>query len=212
LALFLFCVVISKKIEIFTVIYIVIGLSLFSLADSQLAPKFAFTGIVWLLVALSCDALIPNIQEKFLKHPYCVPASEMVYYGNFFGSLYLLVFLLTGGFYDEFLPALEFSIYVRPLFVPSVIIGNFLGFLGVNLIVNLINATDAVVAMMVTSVRKMLTLSLSFLVFFPRPFTIFHVIGAFMVFSGIFFHVTVRNTGHPPKIITRIAKKFGISL
>lgn len=54
-----------------------IGLAVFILGDNKVSPMFNSTGYMMISAALLCDAVIGNVQEKFLKH-YKASNNEMV--------------------------------------------------------------------------------------------------------------------------------------
>lgn len=54
-----------------------LGLGVFTLADSQVAPNFNPYGYVMISIALLADAVIGNVQEKAMKH-YDATNTEMV--------------------------------------------------------------------------------------------------------------------------------------
>lgn len=67
-------------------------------ADSQVQPNFNSTGITMISLALLCDAIIGNVQEKNMKS-YGAPNAEVVLYSYALGFVYIfVVMLLTGDF------------------------------------------------------------------------------------------------------------------
>lgn len=63
-------------------------------------PNFNTTGIVMISLALLCDAVIGNVQEKSMKN-YGATNAEVVLYSYGLGFLYIfIVMLLTGDFTD----------------------------------------------------------------------------------------------------------------
>lgn len=79
-----------------------IGLIFFTLADSQVSPKFSGYGVFIISVALVFDAVIGNVQELAMKK-YKASNSEVVFYSYGIGFLYLLAFMvITGDFFDGF--------------------------------------------------------------------------------------------------------------
>lgn len=79
-----------------------IGLIFFTLADSQVSPKFSGYGVFVISVALVFDAVIGNVQELAMKK-FKASNSEVVFYSYGIGFLYLLAFMvITGDFFDGF--------------------------------------------------------------------------------------------------------------
>lgn len=76
-----------------------VGLTLFTLADSQVQPNFNTKGITVISLALLCDAVIGNVQEKNMKG-YGAPNAEVVLYSYGLGFVYIFVVMLaTGDFF-----------------------------------------------------------------------------------------------------------------
>lgn len=70
------------------------------LADSQVSPNFNTKGITMISMALLCDAIIGNVQEKAMKS-YGASNVEVVLYSYFIGFLYIFtVMLFTGDLFD----------------------------------------------------------------------------------------------------------------
>lgn len=70
------------------------------LADSHVQPNFDTKGITMISLALLCDAVIGNIQEKSMK-TYGASNAEVVLYSYSLGFLYIfIVMLLTGDLRD----------------------------------------------------------------------------------------------------------------
>jgi solute carrier family 35 (adenosine 3'-phospho 5'-phosphosulfate transporter), member B3 len=86
-----------------------IGLIFFTLADSQVSPKFSTYGVVIISLALVFDAVIGNVQELAMKK-HKASNSEVVFYSYSIGFGYLFVImLLTGHFFSGFKFGLEVS-------------------------------------------------------------------------------------------------------
>lgn len=73
-----------------------IGLTLFTLADSQVSPNFNTFGVFMICMALLCDAAIGNVQEKAMRE-YSAPSNEIVFYSYGIGFIYLFVIMLFSG-------------------------------------------------------------------------------------------------------------------
>lgn len=69
-------------------------------ADSQVSPNFNTKGITMISMALLCDAVIGNVQEKSMK-TYGASNAEVVLYSYSIGFLYIfIVMLFTGDLFD----------------------------------------------------------------------------------------------------------------
>lgn len=73
-----------------------VGLTLFTLADSQVSPNFNTFGVFMICMALLCDAAIGNVQEKAMRE-YSAPSNEIVFWSYGIGFLYLFVIMLLSG-------------------------------------------------------------------------------------------------------------------
>lgn len=73
-----------------------IGLALFTLADSTVSPNFDSLGVVMICLALVCDAIIGNVQEKAMK-AHKAPNSEVVFFSYGIGFIYLFLIMTVSG-------------------------------------------------------------------------------------------------------------------
>lgn len=81
-------------------------------ADSQVQPNFDTKGITMISMALLCDAVIGNVQEKSMKS-YGATNAEVVLYSYSLGFLYIfVVMLLTGDLIDGVQFFAQVSFYV----------------------------------------------------------------------------------------------------
>lgn len=144
-----------------------VGLAWFTLADSQLSPKFNSLGVAMISGALLCDAAIGNVQEKAMRE-HKAPSSEVVFYSYGLGFVYLFVImLLTGNFFSGFAFCLAHPLETFGygfLFSLS-------GYLGIQFVLALVRSSGAPLAATVTTARKAVTIAFSFLLF-SKPFTI----------------------------------------
>ena len=67
------------------------------------------------------------------------------------------------------------------------------GCIGEFFVITLIQRFGALVAVITTSLRKMASIVLSFVIF-PKVFSMAYVLGTFMVFSGLSLEVYVKNS------------------
>ena len=78
-----------------------VGLIFFTLADVSLNPSFDSTGVMLVSLALGADAVIGNVQEKWMK-VFGSSSAEMVLYSYSIGSIYLLMGLIYKGIWVFF--------------------------------------------------------------------------------------------------------------
>ncbi|KAK3280954.1 hypothetical protein CYMTET_11233 [Cymbomonas tetramitiformis] len=152
---------------------LIVGISLFTLGDAQGYPAFHSTGIGLITLGLVCDALTSNFEEKrFFR---CVDPSsqaEVVMYASFFGAIYGAVVLVWSG---EWQPALEHSIE-QPMAPMLIITSAVMGYVSVVFVLSLINNFGATNTEIVKSMRKVLSICISFILF-PKPFDWKYLLG-----------------------------------
>lgn len=73
-----------------------VGLALFTVADSTVSPNFDSFGVMMICLALVCDAIIGNVQEKAMK-TYKAENSEVVFFSYGLGFVYLLIIMTISG-------------------------------------------------------------------------------------------------------------------
>lgn len=156
---------------------LVLSAILFSLGDVAETPELGSTiGFVVVLLSLVADAMHSNTQEQLLKG-YKASVTEAMMYTNGFAALMAWAVVLVTG---EFGPASAFCA-AFPLAYILFVMRAAVIYLGVLCFVLMINTSGVVAATAVTTVRKILTIVVSFILF-PKPISSKHVIG-FLVFS-----------------------------
>ncbi|KHN79674.1 Adenosine 3'-phospho 5'-phosphosulfate transporter 2 [Toxocara canis] len=164
------------------------GLIIFTLADSKVAPNFDPRGYVMICLALLADAIIGNVQEKVM-HTYGATNNEVIFYSYTIGSIYIFSgLLITGQFTDAFIFFLQNS---WRTYGYAILFGT-LGYLGVNMVLSLIRTSGALLTVTVTTVRKAITIILSFLLF-AKPFTITYLWGGLIVLFSIYLNLYNKN-------------------
>jgi len=173
---------------------LVASAALFSLGDISVTPSYSYTGIVIVLVSLIADALHSNTQESVLKDAKA-PESEVMLFTNMFATLCtLLVCILTGELWEAFnycatAPAAYFIFVFRACVI----------YLGVLCFVTTIKHFGVVTATAVTTVRKILSIVVSFLMF-PKPFSLKYLYGFlfFCISVGLSFYHTKQQKQKRP--------------
>lgn len=167
-----------------------IGLTLFTLADSSISPNFNLTGVVMISLALLCDAAIGNVQEKSMKQ-YNASNAEIVLYSYSIGFFYIFVTMfLTGDFYR----GVKFCAEHPKQTYGYALLFSLSGYLGIQVVLTLVNTCGALAAATVTTCRKAVTIIISFL-FFSKPFTAQYLWSGLLVVLGIY--VNIYNKRHP---------------
>lgn len=181
-------ILIQKKkhgpLDFLAAIAMCVGLTLFTLADSQVSPNFNTLGIVMISLALLCDAAIGNVQEKAMRE-HNAPSNEVVLYSYGIGFLYLLaVMLLTGNLYSGLVFCADHPVETYGY----AFLFSLSGYLGIQFVLTLVRTCGAPLAATVTTARKAVTIAISF-VFFSKPFTEQYVWSGLIVVLGIYLNV-----------------------
>jgi adenosine 3'-phospho 5'-phosphosulfate transporter B3 len=172
--------VLSKSftmLEYLSALLLVSSSILFSLGDVDATQKTETIGLVIVGVSLFADALHSTKQEELMRS-YRASIGETMFYTNLFSSLITLVFISFNG---ELLPALRFC-SENPIAYALFVVRALVIFFGVLCFLSITHAFDVVLATTATTVRKILTVLLSFIVF-PKPWTLKYALGL-LLFSG----------------------------
>ena len=160
----------------------------------------SFTGIILLSISVICDAIVPNLQQRLMTmSPQNVvlperksaerisvakseglSAQAVMANVNLVGFLMILSYMIgSGSFTDVVTAAL-----VKPhLFLLLVCLGCGLS-TAVLAYTKLIKCSGSVVAVATSTLRKVVTVVLSY-VFFPKPLSTLHVFSGILVLVGI---------------------------
>ncbi|XP_044269597.1 adenosine 3'-phospho 5'-phosphosulfate transporter 2 [Tribolium madens] len=167
-----------------------VGLTLFTLADSHVQPNFNTKGIFMISMALLCDAIIGNVQEKSMKN-YGAPNSEVVLFSYSIGFLYLFIVMVATG---DFTDGLQFFATNPKKLYGYALIFSLTGYLGIQIVLTLVRTCGAFAAVTVTTCRKAVTIIISF-VFFSKPFTFQYLWSGLVVVLGIYLNLFSKK--HP---------------
>eukprot|EP00933_Yihiella_yeosuensis_P032747 TRINITY_DN26381_c0_g2_i1.p1 TRINITY_DN26381_c0_g2~~TRINITY_DN26381_c0_g2_i1.p1 ORF type:complete len:280 (+),score=44.24 TRINITY_DN26381_c0_g2_i1:116-841(+) len=151
------------------------------------AQEDVILGICMLIVSALCDATASNTQQRLMQQNGYPPMVVMVRL-NLVGALGTVGVLIISGHAGS----LAKQTWEDPR------IWQFCSLVSMSLAVavwaytQLLNESGSVFAVGVATVRKVLTLILSFVVF-PKPFSSLHVISFFLVVMGIFLSTTKKG-------------------
>ncbi|CAG9532363.1 unnamed protein product [Cercopithifilaria johnstoni] len=164
------------------------GLIIFILGDTMISPMFNSFGYAMISIALLFDAVIGNIQEKSL-HTYKATINEIILYSYSIGFIYILLGLMIyGNFLDGFY---FFSKHPLQTYGYSIIF-SISGYLGLNAVLSLVRTQGALTAVTVTTIRKAVTIILSFL-FFSKPFVSQYLWGGLLILIAIYLNLYSKN-------------------
>lgn len=167
-----------------------LGLILFTLADSAVMPNFDSRGVMMISVALLCDAVIGNVQEKAMKQSAVAPSNaELILYSYSVGFVYLLVYMLV---FSDMRAA--FQVWSQNTVRSYLTAGLFSlsGYLGVGVVLTLVRSCGAFAAVTVTTARKAVTVLLSFLLF-HKPWTWQYLWAGVLVIAGIYLQLGAKR-------------------
>ena len=176
-----------SSIDVVACLCMSVGISLFTLADSSISPSFSLYGVLLIMLALCADAVIGNVQEKVMKQFNC-SNSEMVLFSYSIGFVYILAGQVAT---QQLWTAFSFC-YAHPVMYLYAFLFSISGYLGVNIVLNLVKIYGALIAVTVTTCRKAVTIVLSFLLF-TKPFTMQYVWSGVIVVVGIYLNVYSKN-------------------
>lgn len=165
-----------------------LGLTLFTLADSNVSPNFSAIGVLMISIALLCDAAIGNVQEKSMK-AYKATNTEVVLYSYSVGFVYLFVIMLVTG---DLSRGIAFcSMHLMETYGYALIF-SLSGYLGIQIVLTLVKTCGAFTAATVTTCRKAVSIIISFM-FFSKPFTFQYLWSGLIVVVGIYLNIYSKN-------------------
>ena len=154
------------------------GLVLFAAADWQYSPSFHPIGLTLVSASVCADAILPNAQERLFK----LGSSrlEVTLYTNVFT---LIVMTFTCVLSGDFMGLLYFA-KDNPKLQLCMLVYTFIAYIAISVHMTVVKRHGGVTAVLVATVRKAMTLVLSFIIF-PKKFSFFYVIGAGLVLGGL---------------------------
>lgn len=152
---------------------LVAGIILFTLGDIASSPAFAPIGVALIGGALCIDAICANFEEKnFFRCETPSSTQEVLCFASLIGTFYgLIPFLATGGF----APAWAFSM-ANTQVIPMIMGFSVLGYSSVSFILSLIKYYGATEAEIIKSLRKVLSIVISFILF-PKALNWKYIVG-----------------------------------
>ncbi|XP_026732596.1 adenosine 3'-phospho 5'-phosphosulfate transporter 2 [Trichoplusia ni] len=176
-----------------------IGLTMFTLAESSTSPKFNFIGIVVISLALLCDAIIGNVQEKAMKQ-HQASNNEVVFYSYALACSYLFVITGLSGVLSE---GFNYSMQKPLTIYPNIFFLSLSGYVGLQAVLTLVRICGATVAVTVTTFRKALSIIISFLLF-SKPFVFQYVWSGMLVVLAIYLnHYSKKHPHYVPAPLRR---------
>ena len=188
--------------EIVSALSIVAGLIAFTWATSSTKALSSTTtgsdrdfllGVVAILVAVTCDALLYVGEEKFCFQQHSSTSTEVILFTNMIAVAYGSMTLVTTG---QAAASITWALS-HPAFLVLIVAFSLCNFCGTTFLLHIVNEFGSSTAVVVTSTRKMATVLCSYVIY-PKPFTGLHAVGLFGVAYGIWLHDQARKK-EPPK-------------
>jgi adenosine 3'-phospho 5'-phosphosulfate transporter B3 len=188
----------TSKTEIVSAVSIVFGLVAFTWATSSTKKLAAsagaesdsdfLVGVLAIIVAVCCDAMLYIGEEKFCFHQYNSSSTEVILYCNLLAVGYGgAAFALSGTVSMSMQFMME-----TPQFTGLIIAFSLCNFAGTTFLLQIVSDFGSSTAVVVTSTRKMATVLCSYVIY-PKPFTTLHTVGLFGVAFGIWLHDHARK-------------------
>jgi len=160
---------------------LIAGATLFILGDAETKPDFEVIGVVLIVCGVCADAATSNYEEReFFRVAEPASQPEVMTFASLFGSLWALLLLLPSSELGEALAHSAENPSVVPLLLSSAVCG----YVSVSFVLLLINLYGATVTEVVKSMRKILTVTLSF-VLYPKPFSAKYLLGGLAVLLSL---------------------------
>lgn len=161
---------------------LVIGIALFSMGDAEGLPNFSWSGIALISMALVCDALTANLEERQffrIKQP-CNHAEVMLYLSTFAMAESFIVLVGSGEIWEAVAHSQR-----HMMTVPCICAFSVLGYVTVSLILLIIKNYGATSAEIVKSLRKVCQVAVSFMLF-PKVISVKYVCGGLLVTLALY--------------------------
>ncbi|KAH9593304.1 UAA transporter [Trypanosoma melophagium] len=147
-----------------------------------------FTGVAGIVVALVCDAFMYLGEEKYCFMAHNATHDEVQCYVLLLSTLNGLVSLiLSGGVGESF-----FFVQSHPVFFLLLLLSSMCNYGGTFFLLRIISEFNSSTATVVTSVRKVITVLFSYVVY-PKPFGVAHFTGVLLVVGGIWQYEEART-------------------
>ena len=168
-------------LEYFAAGLLVVGIALFTMGDRAVAPNFHVMGVGLVTVGVFADAATSNFEEaNFFRREPAASQAEVVLYSSAIGTLYTLLVTAPTG---ELGPAVAHSV-ANPNVMVLLVSSAVSGYVSVSFALLLIKAYGATNTEIVKSLRKVLTVAISF-VLYPKPLAWQYGVGGALVAGSL---------------------------
>eukprot|EP00996_Jenningsia_fusiforme_P000967 NODE_1881_length_1370_cov_32.289175_g1702_i0.p1 GENE.NODE_1881_length_1370_cov_32.289175_g1702_i0~~NODE_1881_length_1370_cov_32.289175_g1702_i0.p1 ORF type:complete len:352 (-),score=53.96 NODE_1881_length_1370_cov_32.289175_g1702_i0:223-1278(-) len=163
------------------------GLVLLSVADSESALNHDVLGVVFISGSLFGDAFISNLQEMIYRD-FSPSEGEVILFQRSCGISILLVLSVATGQLKE---GVAF-VFDHPSVLGRIVMFGLAGVSGEYFIMLLTRLFGALSCVLTTSIRKAMTIYLSFLLF-PKPYNHLYLVASICIFAGIGLNTWGKN-------------------
>ncbi|KAH0791044.1 adenosine 3'-phospho 5'-phosphosulfate transporter 2 isoform X1 [Histomonas meleagridis] len=179
-----------RPTEVLSVCLIVCGLVSISLGDFKGKNKFNADGVIAVILSLCCDAIASNMEDKIMS-VYGASQDEIITFLYGAGSILIGIVSIANG---QMVSGIR-RVSQDPTSLIYIFLFSFLGALGIQFVYLIMKVFGSLLTVMVTSLRKAMTVMMSFVVYKDKKFTHFHAFAIFMIASGISLNIYDKNRG-----------------
>jgi adenosine 3'-phospho 5'-phosphosulfate transporter B3 len=181
---------------------LVAGIVLFTLGDVASSPAFHPIGVFLIAGALCVDAICANFEEKnFFRCETPSTTQEVLCFASLIGTFYGLVPLISSGAIQ---PAIAHSMQYTQV-VPMIMGFSVLGYSSVSFILSLIKYYGATEAEIVKSLRKVLSIVISFMLF-PKELNWKYIAGFAAVVVSTIYTFYLKQEKNKAKALAKAAE------
>ena len=173
-----------KLSEAISVVLIVIGLIGVSLGDFRGRNKFDIPGIIAISLSLVAGAVASNMEDKVMSY-YGASQDELISMLYSLGAAIMLTLSIVSGEFWKGLDKVnsDKSSYIFLFFFAV------LGSIGIQFVYLTMKVFGSLITVMITSVRKALTVVLSFVIFKDKKFTVWHAVSIILIAAGMSINI-----------------------
>lgn len=180
-----------KLIEAISICLVVLGLIGVSLGDFRGKNKFDMLGIIAVITSLCFDAIASNMEDKIMS-VYGASQDELIAMIYGIGAILVgSISIITGEFFSAMV-----KIFNHPSSLIFISLFSFLGAIGIQFVYLTMKVFGSLLTVMMTSIRKALTVCLSFLVFPDKKFTKWHGFSIVLLSIGISINIYEKTKKH----------------
>ncbi|CAL6379108.1 unnamed protein product [Bathycoccus prasinos] len=181
---------------------LVAGIVLFTLGDVASSPAFAPIGVALIAGALCVDAICANFEEKnFFRCETPSTTQEVLCYASLIGTVYGLIPLVASGGLNA---AIAHSMQYTQV-VPMIMGFSVMGYSSVSFILSLIKYFGATEAEIVKSLRKVLSIVISFMLF-PKELNWKYIAGFGAVLVSTIYTFYLKDQKNKAKAAAKAAE------